>query len=612
NERGFGPFPNRNQTGDLLGLSAIVIIACGQDDIRHGRKRWLFWLAGFAMVICAIVLNFSRAGLVIVIAGSALWLGALVFRSGSGARMAMGLSALLVLLTAVLLFGGQTLERFHFRGADGAGVTSDFRWLIFRDAFALIHASPWCGIGLGNFSPVFAVFREASLNQNRALHPESDWLWLAAEVGWPAVVLVLVGAVMLVRRMFPFAEGTGHRLRLAAAIAALLFGAHGLVDVSAHRVGSAYAGLLLCGLALHRPFGKRASRTFRAIFRGAGCVFLALGATWLIAAARGFDLPGGLGVAHEKKLAADANVRRDFAQTIVHASRALEWAPLDWQLYFLRAIGKAGTRPSPEDALDDFRRARFLEPASYEVPYQEGLTWIARDPILTMTAWREALRRAGPERAALYARMLSSAVQLNPRVAMMLQDFGSAQPELALIILERANGESFNATIERLLTRDPALATLKPEQKSRLFALWTERGDPERLVSLVAAQPDLLPFAWRGVAKARAAQQNFRGAVELAKRFAKPPALPPVLPNETIEQLQQKIFASRNDYGAGLALFQKQMATGKTDDALITVRRFTEDPNAPAYFHFLEAQAWAANENWERAWNAWAQFEKTR
>ncbi|MDQ6622146.1 MAG: hypothetical protein M3Y86_01500, partial [Verrucomicrobiota bacterium] len=76
NERGFGPFPNRNQTGDLLGLSAIVIIACGQDDIRHGRKRWLFWLAGFAMVICAIVLNFSRAGLVIVIAGSALWLGA--------------------------------------------------------------------------------------------------------------------------------------------------------------------------------------------------------------------------------------------------------------------------------------------------------------------------------------------------------------------------------------------------------------------------------------------------------------------------------------------------------------------------------------------------------
>ena len=39
NERNFGPFPNRNQTGNLFGLTAIVILACGQDDLRKGRKR---------------------------------------------------------------------------------------------------------------------------------------------------------------------------------------------------------------------------------------------------------------------------------------------------------------------------------------------------------------------------------------------------------------------------------------------------------------------------------------------------------------------------------------------------------------------------------------------
>jgi hypothetical protein len=34
NERNFGPFPNRNQTGNLFGLTAIMILACGQDDFR--------------------------------------------------------------------------------------------------------------------------------------------------------------------------------------------------------------------------------------------------------------------------------------------------------------------------------------------------------------------------------------------------------------------------------------------------------------------------------------------------------------------------------------------------------------------------------------------------
>jgi hypothetical protein len=41
NERNFGPFPNRNQTGDLFALAGIMIFACGQDDLRRGRKRWM-------------------------------------------------------------------------------------------------------------------------------------------------------------------------------------------------------------------------------------------------------------------------------------------------------------------------------------------------------------------------------------------------------------------------------------------------------------------------------------------------------------------------------------------------------------------------------------------
>ncbi|MDQ6860852.1 MAG: O-antigen ligase family protein, partial [Verrucomicrobiota bacterium] len=610
NQRGFGPFPNRNQTADLLGISAVVIIACGQDDLRHAKKRWILWLAGLVLMFAALVLNFSRAGIAILVIGSALWVATLVLRSRSASAIALGLSGVLALLTLLLLFGGQTLERFHLHAAgdNSGGVTADFRWLIFRDTLALIRASPWCGIGLGNFQPVFAIFREASLGQSRALHPESDWLWVAAELGWPAVALIFVAGLLLARRVFPLSEGTNVRLRLGAFIAALLFAGHGLIDVSGHRVGSAYAGFFLLGLSLRRPAARARSASAGTGFRVVGLFLALIGCTWILSARGLIQVPGGISVDRERTLAVEANKQRNFAATIEHATRGLELAPLDWQLYFVRAIAKVGAMQASEEALADFRRARFLEPGSFEVPYQEGLTWITREPMLTMTAWREALRRAGSKRPVLYDRMLSAASQMNPTVNRMLRDFGSAQPDLALITLARANAQTFSETVERLLARDPALEMLTAEQKSRLFALWSERGDLERLQSLVDQHPDLLPFAWRGVANLYALQARFDEAVALAQRFIARPRLPDVVTNETAEQLQQKIFSSANNYEAGLALYTKQMQSGNTDDALITLRRFTGQPNSPAYFHFLEAEAWSAKRDWVRAWDAWRAY----
>src|SRR6476646_4288593 len=108
NVRGFGPFPNRNQTANLFGLTAIVILACGQEDVRHGRKRWILWLGALVVIIIGIVLDFSRAGIILLVAGSALWLGVFALRKGSAARIALGVSVVLILLTVMLIFGGQT------------------------------------------------------------------------------------------------------------------------------------------------------------------------------------------------------------------------------------------------------------------------------------------------------------------------------------------------------------------------------------------------------------------------------------------------------------------------------------------------------------------------
>ena len=612
NELGFGPFPNRNQTANLFGLTAVVILACGQEDIRHGRKRWILWLVALAIIVVGIVLDFSRAGILLLVAGSALWLGAFAIRKGSAARIALGISILLVLLTAMLLFGGKTFERFNLRAGD-IGVAGDLRWAIFRDATHLIAASPWCGIGLGNFNEVFAMFRDVSLTSSRTIHPESDWLWFAAEAGWPAVLLIVIGIVLFVWRVFPLREGTNQRFRLAALIAALLFVLHGIVDVSGHRVGTAFAALFLFGLALRRPLELRASLTVPIVFRFMGIVLLVAGATWVFATRYEKPLPGAVGVENETRLATQALRGRNFTETIQRSTVALNWAPLRWQLYFQRALGEVGARTPVAQAADDFRRARFLEPNVYQVPFEEGNAWVsASRPTLALTAWIEALRRAGPQRPGVYSSMLGIAYQSNSRLRDGLVEFGVLQPDLAPIVLEHSGGAQFMSAVRRFLDHDPTLQTMTTEAKIAFFAYWADRGDAAELVRAAEMHPDWMPFAWRGLAKYQASQKNFRAAVEMTRQYGTKPTLPPAAQNSSIDQLRQALHSSPDNYSLGFQLYHEQMQQGLVDEALVTIRHFTDLPGIPRYFHFLESEAWAAKQDWERAWKAREKFDAAK
>src|SRR6266496_202243 len=209
NPRNFGPFLNRNQTADLFGVTSVLILASAQDDIRHGRKRWILWAIALIIVIAAICLNFSRAGIVILVAASAIWIATVALRldaptrAGTACRISLAVSFLLVLVSALLVAGGETVARFHLEKFAGTDISSDFRWSIFRDNWQLVRSSPWVGLGLGNFESIFAIFRDASRGTTRSFHPESDWLWVWSELGWVAVPLILLGAVLLVWRVAP-------------------------------------------------------------------------------------------------------------------------------------------------------------------------------------------------------------------------------------------------------------------------------------------------------------------------------------------------------------------------------------------------------------------------
>ncbi len=608
NQRGFGPFPNRNQTGDLFGISTLVVLGCLQDDFRRGHKRWLLWLVGIGVLVAALILDFSRAGILILVVGSIAWLARLAFRKWSGAGVAIAVSLLLVLVASLLVFGGETIARFHLRlGSEGA-VDSDYRWLIFRDAWTMIQSSPWCGVGLGNFESVFALFRNVSRGVTRSLHPESDWLWVWAEMGWPAVALLAAAALVFVRRAFPLREGTNQRVRYAALVGASLFALHGCVDVSGHRLGTFLAGTLLIGLAQFRPHAVEPSRWPPILFRGVGLLLVVVSVAWFFGWRRALPVPGYVGVENVKQAAAVANRGHRFEEAMALTERGLEWAPLDWQLYFLRAFARIGLRQPPLRVVEDFRRARFLEPSAYQLPFEEGKAWLGWQPTLAITAWRDALQRSGAEQGKIYSLMLTESKNRDATVHQALHEYAADRPDLTLRYLDDANDEQFEEALRELFARDPALAQFTPEQMKQLFAYWSRRERFDHLIQTVATHPGWIEFAWPGVVRYHAGRHEFGEAWQLVRRYAPPPRLPREVASDSIPQLEQMLYANPGDYADGYALYRAQMAAGRPDDALATVRHFTAHPDAPPYFHYLEAEAWAAKENWERAWQSWQDY----
>src|SRR5205085_140092 len=124
----------------------------------------------------------------------------------------------------------------------------------------------------------------------------------------------------------------------------------------------------------------------------------------------------------------------------------------------------------------------------------------------------------------------------------------------------------------------------------------------------IGAHPDWLGYAWLGMAKHEANRGDFRAAYDLTQRFGEGVALPRAVSGAPLQELQDRYKTNPDNIATGFALYQAQMHSSRFDDALNTARHFTERGSSPAYFHYLEAQSWAAKQNWERAWKAWLKY----
>jgi hypothetical protein len=602
----FGFFPNRNQTSNVFGLAGIIIYALGLHRLQQHRPTWWLWLCSLSLICWALILNYSRSGIILFFGGAIVWHSWWLFQARERRGPLLALCAVALLFGVLLLNGGKTLARFQ--SAEELSPRNG-RVQIFRDALHLSREAPFLGVGLGNFRPLFSGARHYSLSTSEAVHPESDWLWGAVELGWFAPALTLLAIFWWLGRCFPFAPGTGRTLRVAALICGVAFAIHGLVDVSAHRLGTLWPALLMASLALYPERDSEASNLVSWIYRAIGVMLLAFAICWIASVAGTGRFPTTATVARLEREVEHAVSQGDYQRAFEQANEGLVLAPLDWLLYHHRGVAEAALYHPRGEASRDFTIARRIFGNWPDLYLREGNVWIELgEPDLAFEIWKEGMQKLGGNAVILYEG-ISNVVRKDPELRDQWFDLAGEDPRCLLMALSTATPVEFSLQLDRLLTANPDLKGFSPPELQTLFQIWLRSGDNLSLVEATAKNPDWKRIAFREVSRAYAGLQDYQQAYGALAHYGSPAKLPDVGAAD-IQSLGQRFKISADPGRDGLLLAVAEWRNRLGDDALRTITIASTSSRPPAELDYLASEIWASKGDWQKAWEARAKYEK--
>ena len=545
----FGFFPNRNHTATLLAMGCFA----GIGSLAHAVRLKAGWKIGLSIIPLALCLyallaaSESRAGIVLITAGFAAWLVLTGFRQLQGHS---GKAVILLLFAFIGVFltvespvktrltkTVQLLETSVPANAPGSRpsipieaalsehepASVDGRVAIFLGTWTMIRNEPWTGVGPNQFARVFPQYREKFdiPNSSICLHPESDWLMMLAEIGWPATLCLAAAVFTVFFTGFKRARhGRARALRMGTLVAALLLCIHGLFDVPGHRIGLAWSAALLLAISLRPPSenGKSTcpSRASRLVWRSLGLL----------------PLIGGLGLLHaqwtEKPLLPSAEISQRMTQAkalsdqdqaaydkataagqeykpepafdplesaLPLLAEVNHLAPLDPYPYYLRGSLALHYDDKQEIAEKAFAIQRRLDPTRVNLTMEQALAWNLQEPRQVLALWKEALHRASLEESRLpgssfgfvetYQRAVHDAGKDESRVSAALELAGN-DPSLLLIWARSAPAILLDREMPHLLANSNGSDARKP-----LFQTWEKRGSKGAAANFATSHPEL-------------------------------------------------------------------------------------------------------------------------
>lgn len=232
-----GFFANKNHMGAALAASLMLawrlLRPTDQMQGRGGRqRRSLLIFAGYwALVIAALVVTNSRAGLALGMGASA----AIAWRMTTKVRPAPRILAVVALSAAaatVMLTPSSRVvsDRFNL-------VNQDLRWQYLKNSVPLIKTYWVQGSGIGSYSRLYAVHEPLdAVKPTFVNQAHNEYVQLVVEAGLPGIAAALLFFIALARGALALGKDRGQREALFIGLGiVLVFLLHSVVDYPLRR-----------------------------------------------------------------------------------------------------------------------------------------------------------------------------------------------------------------------------------------------------------------------------------------------------------------------------------------------------------------------------------------
>jgi len=615
----FGPFSNRNHSSSLFALASVLCAAASFDAMRRKSRSWLLFFAGVILLFICIVSNTSRGGLMLFLVGLSVWVTAAAMKKGHLRKILVSLSIIGTILSFVLSSKGFLGERLSSRPI-GVSVVEDSRYRLAEETLTAFVSAPWLGRGLGVFEYVFPQVTPSAMPLDRAIHPESDALWLLFEVG----ILVLIPSIFLGFWFFSTTgpwisrrkkqsrdSRSGRRIRKSFAIVTFMALIHGLFDVPMHSFGYFLLIAFIASLALRpRYAASRITLLGKWFFRLAGVLMISSGVYGLLMffGAVEATIPSMAPVLHDRALIESAQGRR--AEALVMMNRAIELSPLDYRLYFLRAELHLVMRQDRDQALLDFGRARAVEPRYADLCWDEGAFWMRFDPSAAMIPWRECLRRFSVPDDQFLARFsgVVSSFTLFPEQHLAVWSLADRLPMQLMCLVYYKASPHWETLHSEFLVQHPGLVDLNESQTHYFFSIWQQKGEMSVLLDYIHRYPHLEKICWRLMVMDLAQSGQFESAYKLAASHVPAAAPSSSISVADIPKLERAQLLNPLDMLPGIELYYAQRLSGDLKSARLTLERVMKLPQAPDFLKRELASLLAESGDLRSAWDLMRQI----